>query len=80
MPTLKNVTLAVSLALSSMAYGAVAEKPSTLADQQSVAVTIYNENLALVKDVRQVALEEGLAIVEALLQGATPPIRSGASP
>ena len=26
---------------------AVAEKPSTLTDQQSVAVTIYNENLAL---------------------------------
>jgi len=42
------------------AHAAVPEKPSTLADQQSVAVTIYNENLALVKDVRQIALERGL--------------------
>ena len=52
MPTLKS-TAAVTLAFSSIAYGAVAEKPSTLADQQSVAVTIYNENLALVKDQRR---------------------------
>ena len=42
------------------AQAAVPERPSTLADQQSVAVTIYNENLALVKDVRQVALERGV--------------------
>jgi hypothetical protein len=41
------------------AHAAVAEKPSTLADQQSVAVTIYNENLALIKDVRRIALESG---------------------
>src|SRR5512134_2466100 len=59
MPTLRKVTAAVALALSSIAYGAVAEKPSTLADQQSVAVTIYNENLALVKDQRRVVLEAG---------------------
>jgi hypothetical protein len=38
---------------------AVAEKPSTLADQQSVAVTIYNENLALIKDTRKVMLDQG---------------------
>ena len=31
--------------------------PSTLSDQKSVAVTIYNENLALVKDTRSVTLE-----------------------
>ena len=37
----------------------MAEKPSTLADQQSVAVTIYNENLALVKDQRRVMLDAG---------------------
>ncbi len=36
------------------------EHASTLADQQQVAVTIYNENLALVKDVRRVALQRGL--------------------
>jgi hypothetical protein len=59
MPTLKEVTAAVALAFSSIAYGAVAEKPSTLADQHSVAVTIYNENLALVKDQRRVVLEAG---------------------
>jgi hypothetical protein len=37
------------------------EKTSTLADQQSVAVTIYNENLALVKDTRKVNLQQGAA-------------------
>ncbi len=35
------------------------ERRSTLADQRGVAVTIYNENLALVKDTRRVALEAG---------------------
>ena len=43
----------------SSAHAAVDERPSGLADQQSVAVTIYNENLALVKDVRRVALDQG---------------------
>ena len=33
---------------------------STLDDQYSVAVTIYNENLALVKDQRKISLEQGL--------------------
>src|SRR5919109_2640009 len=63
MPNLKKVTpgitAAVALAFATTAYGAVAEKPSTLADQQSVAVTIYNENLALVKDQRRITLEAG---------------------
>ena len=36
------------------------ERRSTLDDQRSVAVTVYNENLALVKEVRHVALDEGL--------------------
>ncbi|CAM8660627.1 COG5316 Uncharacterized conserved protein [Comamonadaceae bacterium] len=35
------------------------EQRSTLADQQEVAVTIYNDNLALVKDVRKVPLKAG---------------------
>ena len=39
---------------------AAAERRSTLDDQQSVAVTIYNEDLALVKDVRQVVLDAGV--------------------
>ena len=33
---------------------------STLNDQQSVAVTIYNTNLALVKDQRKIKLKSGL--------------------
>jgi len=41
------------------AGAAVKETPSTLSDQQSVAVTIYNENLALIKDTRRVSLERG---------------------
>jgi len=36
-----------------------AERRSTLSDQQSVAITIYNEDLALVKDARKVSLDEG---------------------
>ena len=36
-----------------------AEIVSTLADQQEVAVTIYNDDLALVRDRRQVALPKG---------------------
>jgi len=35
------------------------EKRTTLQDQKSVAVTIYNENLALVKDRRTVKLDQG---------------------
>ena len=57
MPKLKKVTLAISVALSTALHAA--EKPSTLADQQSVAVTIYNENLALVKDQRRITFEAG---------------------
>src|SRR5687767_4280109 len=57
MPKLKKVTLAVSFAFCAAVNAN--EKPSTLADQQSVAVTIYNENLALVKDQRRIALEAG---------------------
>ena len=60
---MKNVSLqaAVAAALCALApvHAAVQEKPSTLADQQSVAVTIYNQNLALVKDTRRVLLDQG---------------------
>src|SRR5574339_186219 len=59
MPMLKKVTAAVALALCPLAHAAVQEKPSTLADQQSVAVTIYNENLALVKDQRRIGFDAG---------------------
>jgi len=38
---------------------AAEERRSTLQDQQEVAVTVYNEDLALVKDLRLVQLEKG---------------------
>ena len=60
MPNLKKVTVAVAAAfITSSGWAAVQEKPSTLSDQQSVAVTIYNENLALIKDLRRVTFEAG---------------------
>src|SRR5437763_5048042 len=56
----KRLFAAVAAALAvGNAQAAIQEKPSTLADQQSVAVTIYNENLALIKDTRRVTLEAG---------------------
>lgn len=42
-----------------MAQAVNDEKRTTLHDQKSVAVTIYNENLALVKDRRTVKLDQG---------------------
>ena len=51
--------VAAALAAQAVTLGAATERPSTLADQQSVAVTIYNENLALIKDTRRIALEHG---------------------
>jgi hypothetical protein len=54
-----QASVAAALCTLATAHAAVQEKPSTLADQQSVAVTIYNENLALVKDTRRVLLENG---------------------
>jgi hypothetical protein len=60
--TLKPLQAALAAALCTVAaaHAAVEEKPSTLSDQQSVAVTIYNENLALVKDTRRITLDSGL--------------------
>jgi hypothetical protein len=52
--------VAAALAIYPSAYAAVREVPSTLSDQKSVAVTIYNENLALVKDTRSLTFELGL--------------------
>lgn len=58
---LGQTTLAAALALSLYAVraAAVQEQRSTLDDQQSVAVTIYNENLALIKDTRKLTLAAG---------------------
>jgi len=54
-----HAAVAAALAICSTAQAAVKELPSTLADQKSIAVTIYNENLALVKDTRAIALVAG---------------------
>lgn len=43
----------------SQAIAQTEEQRSTLADQQEVAVTIYNENLALIKDQRKLQLKRG---------------------
>src|SRR2546422_5349059 len=51
--------VAAALATCPLAHAAVEEMPSTLKDQQPVAITIYNENLALVKDTRRVTLDAG---------------------
>lgn len=51
----------VLLAVGAVAQAAPAgEKTSGLQGQQEVAVTIYNENLALVKDQRKISLDRGL--------------------
>ena len=61
------------------------EQRSTLADQQEVAVTIYNDNLALVKDVRKVPLKAGASAlafrdVSARMRAETALMRSLSSP
>lgn len=52
-------TLTLIAAATCAAYAQTEEQRSTLADQQEVAVTIYNENLALVKDQRKLQLKHG---------------------
>jgi hypothetical protein len=54
-----SAAVAAALSVNCVTQAAVTEKPSTLSDQQSVAVTIYNENLALIKDTRRIALDPG---------------------
>lgn len=54
--TLLPITLAL---LSAAAIADSTEQRSTLADQSEVAVTIYNDNLALVKDQRKINLGSG---------------------
>ncbi len=52
--TLTFATLTIGAAMD------IDETRSTLGDQQTVAVTIYNQDLALVKDTRKVQLKSGL--------------------
>jgi len=80
---LTGLILSLLLVPVSTGMAASPEKMSTLADQKEVAVTIYNENLALVKDRRTLELPAGESILAfrgvsglmrpetALLQGTT---------
>jgi hypothetical protein len=52
--------LAVLLNAGSAIAAPADERLTTLADQREVAVTIYNDDLALIKDQRKVALDNGL--------------------
>jgi hypothetical protein len=85
MKSLHRFTLvALSFALQS-AYAQPVEMRSTLADQTDVAVTIYNDNLALVKDQRRVQLKSGpLALafrdVSAKMRPETALLRSVSAP
>jgi hypothetical protein len=51
--------LGILLATAMVTAQAAEERVTTLKDQQEVAVTIYNENLALVKDTRKLRLDRG---------------------
>lgn len=79
---LHSVTVLAALSNPLMA---AEEVRSTLQDQQSVAVTIYNENLALVKDQRKLQIDSGqnaLAFrdVSALIRPETALLRSITAP
>jgi hypothetical protein len=83
--TLALAAAAVCSQAQTAAPQAPAERRSTLADQQSVAITIYNEDLALVKDTRKVPLDEGanriaLRDVSARMRPETAQLRSLTAP
>jgi len=56
---LRKTAIVASLAFTACIAHAAPEHITTLKDQQEVAVTIYSENLALVKDTRKVNLAAG---------------------
>lgn len=75
----------LALLVSTGALAQTDEQRSTLADQTQVAVTIYNENLALVKDQRKLQLKNGpLALafrdVSARMRPETALLRSVSAP
>jgi len=79
------VLLAINVASVSAQQAPTAERRSTLDEQQSVAVTIYNEDLALVKDARSVLLDNGtnrlaLRDVSARMRPETAQLRSLSHP
>jgi len=81
----RSIPFLVAAGLAVTTLAAADESRSTHADQQSVAVTIYNENLALVKDQRKIQLGSGqntLAFrdVSAQMRPETALLRSLSSP
>lgn len=59
---IRNVSMISTLALAAVAGASpslAADTRSTPADQKSVSITIYNDNLGLVKDVRTLSLKNG---------------------
>src|SRR5436190_15617023 len=85
--TAKQTQLAVAAlaTLLSAAQAQPVERRSTLEDQQLVAVTIYNADLALVKDARRLTLEHGpnriaLRDVSANMRPETAQLRSLSNP
>ena len=58
-PLLSLLTLSMYLTTPAFASDARVEQQTNLQDQTSVAVTIYNENLALIKDQRKITLNKG---------------------
>ncbi|HET7793728.1 MAG TPA: hypothetical protein VFL64_10125, partial [Rhizobacter sp.] len=81
--TLSSLALAAACACAQAAPPT--ERRSTLEEQQSVAVTIYNDDLALVKDARNTTLEAGsnrlaLRDVSARMRPETAQLRSLTNP
>ena len=78
-------TLTLIASATSLVHAQTEEQRSTLADQQEVAVTIYNENLALVKDQRKLQLKRGASSlafrdVSAQMRPETALLRSTSAP
>lgn len=57
--SLCSLTVAFTVFFTATGQAMDAEKLTSLEDQKSVAVTIYNENLALIKDMRRISLDAG---------------------
>jgi hypothetical protein len=58
--TLLIFTISTLISMPAFSFDRVPELKSTLNDQKSISVTIYNSNLALIKDVREIKLNQGL--------------------
>ncbi|MCC6758502.1 MAG: DUF4139 domain-containing protein, partial [Candidatus Omnitrophica bacterium] len=59
MNIIKGLVVVSVMFLSTQAYAGSIDLTSTVRDQESVEVTVYNSNLGLVKDTRNIKLMEG---------------------